>query len=100
MRRFRAASLSALRRKGRLRVNVRGVDILLFEIDGIVYATSSVCPHEEVELDRATLDGTILTCWEHGYELCVRTGECFTDPTLTLPTFIVVVEGDDVLVEL
>ena len=84
----------------RLLVEVGGVEVLLFNVDGTIYATGNYCPHEEIELDRATRDGLVLTCWEHGYELCIDTGECLTDPSLRLPTFPVEIEGDDIFVEL
>ena len=81
-------------------LSVRGVEILVFNVAGSIYATGAYCPHEEVALDRATLDGCSLTCWEHGYELLVDTGECVTDPTLRLPTFPVIVHCGDVYVDL
>jgi len=80
--------------------DVGGVQILLFNVEGVIYATGNYCPHEEVELARATLDDKILTCWEHGYEMRIDTGRCLTDPELRLPTFPVTIVGEDVYVDL
>ena len=96
----RVARLRDIPAGSRRLVCVRGVEILVFNVDGSIYATGRYCPHEEVELDRATLDGCSLTCWEHGYELLVDTGVCATDPTLRLPTFPVLVDQGEVYVEL
>jgi nitrite reductase/ring-hydroxylating ferredoxin subunit len=81
-------------------VIVAGIEILLFNVNGTIYATGNCCPHEEVELLGATLDDRVLTCWEHGYEMLIDTGECLTDRSLCLPTFQVTILGDDVLVDL
>ena len=81
-------------------VIVAGIEILLFNVNGTIYATGNYCPHEEVELFGATLDDRVLTCWEHGYEMRIDTGRCLTDPELRLPTFPVTIVGEDVYVDL
>ncbi len=97
---FKAARLREIPPGNRLLVDIHGIETLLFNIDGEIYATGNYCPHEEIELDRASLNGHILICWEHGYELRVDTGECLTDCSLKLPTFPVIVKEGYVYVEL
>ena len=97
---FEAARLRDIPPGGRLLVEIHGVEALLLNIDGKIFATGNYCPHEEVEMDRSSLCGRLLTCWEHGYEFRVDSGECLTDSSLRLPVFRVEVKGGRVYVEL
>jgi nitrite reductase/ring-hydroxylating ferredoxin subunit len=99
VRRYRVAQRKDIPPGTRLRIEVKGVEVLVFNVGGKFFATGNYCPHEEVELDRATLEGLTLTCWEHGYEMRIDTGACITDPALSLPTFRVTVSGEHVYVE-
>ena len=65
-----------------------------------VVASSSVCPHEDVSLLDGELDGDVVTCPAHAYELDLRSGRCRHDARLRLRTYRVTVSGDDVWIEL
>ena len=58
--------------------------VMVTRVDGEVLATSSVCPHEDVSLLDGDLDGPVVTCVGHGYELDLRTGQCRHDARLAL----------------
>jgi len=78
------------------------VPVLVARIDGIYYASSGMCPHEDVELADGSLDpeSCTVTCHAHGYCFELATGACTPDSSLTLPTFRTTVEGDDVWIEI
>ncbi|MHB8178122.1 MAG: Rieske (2Fe-2S) protein [Vulcanimicrobiaceae bacterium] len=82
-------------------VNVDGVDILLCNAGGAIYAIEDLCTHDGSPLDQGTLDGTCVICPRHGATFDVRTGEALTLPAvLPVPTFAVTIEGDDVVLDL
>jgi nitrite reductase/ring-hydroxylating ferredoxin subunit len=76
------------------------VPVMISNVDGTLYATSSECPHEVVSLLTGDRDGLIITCPGHGYEFDIATGRCTHDPDLTLPCYKLSVINDDIWVEL
>lgn len=74
--------------------------ILVTRVDGEIVATSSVCPHEDVSLLDGELDGGVVTCPGHAYELDLRTGRCLHDARLELRRYRVTIVGDDVWIDL
>ena len=81
-------------------VNVDGVDILLCNVQGEIYAIEDVCTHDGGPLDQGTLEDTCVTCPRHGAQFDVTTGEAITLPAvMPLMTFPVRVEDDDIFVE-
>lgn len=81
---------------------IPGVDwpVMVTRIDGVIVATTSVCPHEDVSLLPGQLDRGVVTCPGHAYELDLRTGRCLHDPRLELRRYRVTVIGDDVWIDL
>ncbi len=79
-------------------VVVLGHPVALFNVDGSFHAVSNVCLHRGGPIGEGTLDGPVVTCPLHGWEYDVRTGQNLANPTARLRTFVVKVEGDDVLV--
>jgi nitrite reductase/ring-hydroxylating ferredoxin subunit len=80
-------------------VQVNGKDIALFNVNGIYYAMSAVCPHEDGPLHEGEVDGDTIICPWHGYDFSVKTGECSVDPDLRVLTFVVKIQGNDVFIE-
>jgi len=74
--------------------------VLVTRVDGEILATAGVCPHEDVELVDGTLEGCVVTCPGHSYELDMRTGHCLHDKSLTLRRYKVLVTGDELWVDL
>jgi 3-phenylpropionate/trans-cinnamate dioxygenase ferredoxin component len=83
-----------------LRVVADGVEILLCNVDGTIYAIEDVCTHDGGPLDQGTLEGHCVVCPRHGATFDVRTGDALTLPAvLPVPKFGVEVRGDDVYVD-
>jgi len=82
------------------RVVVDGVEVLLCNVDGEIYAIEDVCTHDGGPLDQGELEGCRVVCPRHGANFDVRTGEALTLPAVVpLPVYSVTIEGDDVSVE-
>ncbi|MDE2900639.1 MAG: Rieske 2Fe-2S domain-containing protein [Chloroflexota bacterium] len=80
---------------------VMGAFILLYNVDGVIYATSHLCPHAGAALNYGRLDGCEVECALHGAVFDVTTGEAIMGPSPDgLWVYPVKVEGDQVLVDL
>ncbi len=80
-------------------VQVGGLDIALFNVNGTYYAMGAVCPHEDGPLHEGVVDGETIICPWHGYDFNVKTGECSLDSELRVTTFVVTSEGNDLFIE-
>jgi len=81
------------------RVVVDGVEVLLCNVGGEIYAVEDICTHDGGALDQGELDGARIVCPRHGATFDVRTGEALTLPAvMPLPKYGVRVDGDDVYV--
>ena len=82
------------------RVVVDGVEVLLCNVDGDLYAVADVCTHDGGPLDQGELQGCQIMCPRHGALFDVTSGRALTLPAvMPLETYTVRVEGDDVFVE-
>jgi 3-phenylpropionate/trans-cinnamate dioxygenase ferredoxin subunit len=82
------------------RVVVDGVEVLLCNVDGDLYAVADVCTHDGGPLDQGELQGCQIMCPRHGALFDVTTGRALTLPAvMPLETYTVRVEGEDVFVE-
>ena len=79
-------------------VEVNGKAIAVFNCDGAFYATENTCKHRGGPLGEGSLSGTTVTCPWHGWEYDVTSGGCQVNPSLSLKTFPVKVEGDDIFI--
>ena len=81
-----------------LRVEVEDEPVAIFNVEGEFYAIGDICSHAEASLSEGDIFGDIVECPLHGAEFDIRTGVPRTLPAVTpVPTFPVVVEGDDIL---
>jgi nitrite reductase/ring-hydroxylating ferredoxin subunit len=101
---------------GRKLVQVKGMEIGLFRVEGELYAWRNVCPHAAAPVCRGPVCGTklpsmvyeykygmegqILRCPWHGWEFDLESGEHLVDPAVRLRGFDIEVEGEDVYVML
>jgi 3-phenylpropionate/trans-cinnamate dioxygenase ferredoxin component len=98
--RHRVAKVSEIAPGTTRRVVVDGVEILLCNVDGKLYAIEDVCTHDGGPLDQGTLEGDQVVCPRHGATFDVRTGDALTLPAvLPVMTFEVSVADDDVFVD-
>ena|SRR5579872_319184 len=95
-----AAKVSDIPEGKTLRVVVDGVEVLLCNTGGQIYAIEDVCTHDGAPLDQGQLEGYRIVCPRHGANFDVRTGEALTLPAVVgVPAFPVRIEGDDVFVD-
>lgn len=81
-------------------VEVDGIEIVLINLDGTVYALEDICTHDGGPLGEGILEGCQLICPRHGARFDVRTGAALTMPASEpAPTYLVRMENDDILVE-
>ncbi len=79
---------------------VDGVEVLLCNVDGALYAVEDVCTHDGGPLDQGELQDCRIMCPRHGATFDVTTGAALTPPAVVpLATYPVRVEGDDVFVD-
>jgi nitrite reductase/ring-hydroxylating ferredoxin subunit len=95
----RVAAVSELPRDTGKVVELAGQEIALFRVGDEVCAVDNMCPHREGPLGEGELDGEVVTCPFHGWEVNVRSGEVVYNPCVKARTFACKVEGEDVLVE-
>jgi 3-phenylpropionate/trans-cinnamate dioxygenase ferredoxin component len=82
-------------------VEVEGVLVVLVNVDGRYYAVEDVCTHDGGPLGEGNLENAHLICPRHGARFDVRTGAALTLPAIDpVPTYEVVVENGDILVEI
>jgi nitrite reductase/ring-hydroxylating ferredoxin subunit len=81
---------------------VPGIDVpvMVTNIGGTLYATTSMCPHEEVSLLGGRVDGARVVCPGHAYEFDVTTGRCPFDPELELFQYKTTIVDDLLYIEL
>ena len=84
---------------------VEGVKVLVYNVDGTLYATDDSCPHRQCSLERAVVNGTTVVCPCHAAQFSVTTGEVLVEPvgyppTVPIPVHEVKVVGNDVLISL
>ena len=92
-------------------VEVDGLSIGVFNVDGAFYALANVCPHQLAELCRGPIgglvtseavgeygwdrEGEIVRCPRHKWAFDVKTGESVFNPHLRTRTFDVEVEASN-----
>lgn len=94
------ANVSDLPPGGTYRVTVGGIDVLLCNVDGTIFAVRDVCTHDGGALDQGELEGCRIMCPRHGAYFDVRTGAALTLPAIIpLPTYAVRVEGENIFLD-
>jgi anthranilate 1,2-dioxygenase large subunit len=97
----RAASRKSIPKGGVCGVELEGVPLALYDLDGTIYATHGVCTHAMALLAEGFVEDGKIECPLHQGLFDIRTGAALAPPvTAGVQTFAVKVEGDDVLVDL
>ena len=81
-------------------VNINGVDVGLFNVDGEFFAINNTCLHRGGPLGEGFLEGDVVTCPWHGWRYNVKTGANMMMPNQKVAVYKVKVEGNDVMVSL
>jgi nitrite reductase/ring-hydroxylating ferredoxin subunit len=77
-------------------VTVRGQAIALFNVQGTFYALDNRCPHQDYPLGMSPVFDHQVLCIGHAWRFDIKTGECHSVPGVSVRTYEVVVEGDEV----
>ena len=92
---IRAANRSAVSAAEARAFTVGGLEIVLCEVDGEIYALDGICTHEDLPLDGGEVEDGILECPWHGARYDICTGRVRALPaTRPLRTFPVRVDAD------
>jgi len=82
-------------------VETGGINLLLCNVAGTIYAFQNHCAEGNTPLDESVLENGILTCPCHGYQFDARQkGRCLSDPDLRLESLPMRVENEVVKVAL
>lgn len=86
---------------GRKLVEVDGVRIALFNLNGDYYAIEDVCTHDGGPLvEGEIINGHEVKCPRHGARFDIRTGAALSLPAFEPTTaYDVYIQGDDLLIE-
>ncbi|MGH9320507.1 MAG: Rieske (2Fe-2S) protein [Vicinamibacteria bacterium] len=80
-------------------VEAGGKRVVVYNVDGALYATADTCAHQGGPLGEGLLEGSVVTCPWHAWQFDVRTGVSVYDPRVRVATYPVKVIGDDILIE-
>ncbi len=80
-------------------VQVNGLSIAFFNVNGELFAIGNSCAHRGGSLGDGFLEGDIVTCPLHGWQYDVKTGSCVMVPSASVPCFPVKKEGNDIFIE-
>jgi len=71
-------------------IEIDGVGIAVFKVDGAFYAIEDVCTHDGGLLTGGCVENDQIICPRHGARFSIKTGEALTapayEPTATFPT--------------
>lgn len=76
------------------------LEIALYNVEGVVYATSNVCPHQGASLAEGELNGEEILCPWHRWCFNVKDGVSPLNPRLKVRTYPVKLEGKQILIDL
>lgn len=75
------ANYDAVPEDGTLAVATGGLDICLYKIDGVIFATDNKCTHGDADLsDGLILDSCLIECPLHEGTFDIRTGKAVGAP--------------------
>jgi 3-phenylpropionate/trans-cinnamate dioxygenase ferredoxin subunit len=61
-------------------VDVDGVQVVVFNVDGAFFALEDVCTHDGGQLTGGRVLGDVIECPRHGARFCIRTGAALSAP--------------------
>jgi 3-phenylpropionate/trans-cinnamate dioxygenase ferredoxin subunit len=88
-------------------VKIDEKEVLIANVNGVYYAIGNICTHMGGNLSKGMLEGNTVTCPRHKSKFDVTTGKVVSGPKIPLmhpkikdePTYVVKVEGNDILLE-
>lgn len=79
-------------------VEVNGMEVALFNLDGTFYAIDNTCVHQGGPLGEGMLEGETVICPWHNWRYNIKTGVSPVNPSVKVKTYSVKVENDEVKV--
>ena len=95
-----AAKLAEVPNFGKKVVTVNGLELVLINIKGEIFACENECPHQGSPMHAGIVKDGHLSCPRHGYRFNLKNGSCLDNPDFTLKVFPAKIEGDDILVDI
>jgi 3-phenylpropionate/trans-cinnamate dioxygenase ferredoxin subunit len=96
----KVAAVSDLAPGEKKQINVEGVEVALFNVNGEYYAIEDVCTHDGAPLAHGRFRGEEITCPRHGARFNVKSGAALCMPAFEpVETYQVKIEGSDILIE-
>jgi 3-phenylpropionate/trans-cinnamate dioxygenase ferredoxin component len=81
-------------------LDLDGVEVALFNVDGEYYAIEDVCTHDGAPLAHGRFRGEEIICPRHGARFNVKTGAALCMPAFEpVETYQLKIEGNDILIE-
>lgn len=82
-------------------IEVMGLNLALYNVDGAFYCTDNVCSHAYALLSEGWLEGHLIECPLHNGQFDVRTGEGQGAPiTTNIRAYPVKLDGDEIFIRL
>ena len=82
-------------------VEVEGMKIAIFNLEGQFYAIEDTCTHADGPLSQGEISGEEVTCPWHGACFNIKTGEATTPPAVTaVESFSIRVSDGEIEIEL
>ena len=81
-------------------IDLGGVDVLLCNVDGELFAYEDRCPHLANPLSHGVLNHNTLTCAAHEWEFDARTGQGVNPQAARLKPFPVRLDGDRIFIQI
>ena len=97
---IRAAALSEIPPGKMLAIRVEREDVVLYNVNGQVYASRDFCPHAGYALSKSAFQGKYVRCSLHSWEFDVTNGEYTSNPLIHMKCFPVKIVGDEVWISL
>ena len=76
-------------RGARSQLRIEGHSIVLFNVQGTLYAIGDTCPHAGASLANAKIDGRTVQCRAHGLRFDLLTGCMTTGRGLSVKTYAI-----------
>jgi nitrite reductase/ring-hydroxylating ferredoxin subunit len=81
-------------------VEINGIWIAVFNVEGTFYAIDNACPHAGGPLGEGKLHGTVVECPWHGWKFSVVNGQRVGNPNFEVPCCQVRVENGQIQIAL
>lgn len=81
-------------------IDLDGLEVALFNVNGEYYVIEDVCTHDGAPLCHGRFSGEEVTCPRHGARFNVKTGAAMCMPAVEpVETYAVKIDGSNILIE-